>query len=177
MHSPRFSWIASLALLWFCLFALAGEAQQGKEELAPHRNIIGSDVAHLRDQAGRGDAMAEYQLGKLYMSGKGVSSNYLEAARYLREAADKGIAQAEVVLGYLYEQGKGVPRDYRIALGYYAAAERQGDLTAANNLAAMYEHGLGVWREIAGSQHVNLTHSDCCELRYHAAARQNIRGR
>ena len=111
----------------------------------------GSEVSYLRDQAGRGDAMAAYRLGRLYMTGTGVPSDYKEAAKYLHAADEQGLTKAKVVLGYLYENGKGVPRDYRRAFEYYAAAARQGDLTAANNLAAMYGHGRGVRRDVQQS--------------------------
>ena len=151
MHSRLFSLTAFLALLWLCLWPQGGDAQQSDERVAPYWKNIGVDVANLRDQADRGDATAEYQLGKLYMTGKGASSNYAEAARYLRAAAEHGMADAEVALGYLYEQGKGLPRDYRRAAGYYAAAARQGSFTAANNLATMYEHGQGVRRDVLSS--------------------------
>ncbi len=115
MYSRPFLLITCLPVLWLCFFAVAADAQESNGD--PVRNLenIGSEVSYLRNQAARGDAMANYQLGHLYMTGTGVSVNYAEAAKFLHAAAEQGLPEAEVVLGYLYEHGKGVPRDYRKA--------------------------------------------------------------
>src|ERR1051325_5201029 len=135
MYSRPFFSISCLSvMLWLSFFLIGANAQQDTGEPFPHLDKIGSEVSKLRDQAGRGNAMAQYQLGRLYLSGTGVSSNSAEAATYLRLAAEQGLVDAEVLLGYLYENGTGVPRDYRRAVDYYASAASRGDLTAANNL-------------------------------------------
>src|SRR5690242_18881159 len=104
--SPRLlSFTSCLLLLSFCLLVAAVDAQQSEIELANSQNLS-SEVSNLRNQASRGDAMAEYKLGRLYLTGTGVSVSYIEAARYLRLAAEQGLPAAEMVLGYLYEQGK-----------------------------------------------------------------------
>jgi TPR repeat protein len=84
------------------------------------------DISPLQEQARGGDARAEYLLGWSYMTGTGVSQNYVEAAKYYWQAAAQNSSDAEFSLGYLYEPGKGVPRDYQQAVVYYTAAARQG---------------------------------------------------
>jgi len=147
MYSRLFSLATCLFLLWLCPLALIVDAQQ-REKGSTNSESVAPDIANLRDQASRADAMAEYRLGRVYMKGTGVPVDYKEAAKYLYAADEQGLTEAKAVLGYLYENGKGVPRDYRRAFDYYAAAAKQGDVTAANNLAAMYEHGRGVRKDI-----------------------------
>src|SRR5262249_38714117 len=136
-----------LSLLSFSFLEVDAKAQEGNGEPVPDLNKISSEISNLRDQASRGDAIAEYRLGRLYMTGRGVTPDYKEAAKYLHLAAEQGLPEAETVMGYLYENGKGVPRDYRTAFDYYAVAAKRGDLTAANNLGVMYGHGYGVRRD------------------------------
>src|SRR5262249_11387766 len=136
MFSRLFSWMTCPLLLWLSFLAMKADAQQTDEKPA-YSESVASDVANLRNQAGRGDAMAEYRLGWLYMTGTEVSLNYMEAAKYLQAAAYQGLSDAEFLVAYLYEHALGVPRDYGKALGYYAAAARMGNLASANNLADM----------------------------------------
>src|SRR5215467_13271270 len=138
MNSEPFLSIACLSVFWLSFFAVDAKAQEANGGPVPDLDNMASEVSNLRDQAGRGDAMAEYRLGRLYMSGTGVTPDYKEAAKYLHAAAEQGLPEAETVMGYLYESGKGVPRDYRKAFDYYAAAAKKGNLTAANNLGVMY---------------------------------------
>jgi hypothetical protein len=55
-----------------------------------------------------GDADAQYELGRLYLTG--TPSDPHQAARWLRLAATKGHCRAEVALGDLLFQGQVVPR-------------------------------------------------------------------
>ncbi|MGA9978537.1 MAG: hypothetical protein WBQ08_07880, partial [Candidatus Sulfotelmatobacter sp.] len=79
---------------------------QTEERIAGEKKVQ-ADLSSLQQQAGHGDARAEYLLGRAYMTGTGVSQNYVEAARYYRQAAAQALPDAEFALGYLYEQGKG----------------------------------------------------------------------
>ena len=125
MHS-RISVNICLPLLWlYILGTVAACAQQGAEKPASYSNNIGSEVSHLRNQAAQGGAMANYQLGHLYMTGTGVSLNYTEAAKFLHAAAEQGLPEAELLLGHLYEHGEGVPRDYRKAFDHYSGRQRR----------------------------------------------------
>src|ERR1700686_3326174 len=65
-----------------------------------------------RVRAERGDAKSQLELGGMYYYGKGVSKNYVEAARWYRKSAEQGNPKAEYSLCGVYHEGKGVPRDY-----------------------------------------------------------------
>ena len=113
MNSEPFLSIACLSVFWLSFFAVDAKAQEGNGGPVPDLDNMASEVSKLRSQAGRGDAMANYQLGNSYMKGRGVSLDYSEAAKYLRAAAEQGLPEGEVALAYLYEHGEGVPRTWR----------------------------------------------------------------
>ena len=74
---------------------------------------ITADRTRARDMFGYaatyfGDADAQYELGRLYLSG--MPSDPHQAARWLQLAATKGQCRAEVALGDLLFQGQLVPR-------------------------------------------------------------------
>ena len=74
---------------------------------------IGADPARARDMFGYaatyfGDADAQYELGRLYLSGS--LGDPRQAARWFQLAATKGHCRAEVALGDMLFQGQAVPR-------------------------------------------------------------------
>jgi TPR repeat protein len=66
----------------------------------------------LRERAARGDAEAQFLLGRNYEAGRsGLKKDPAEAARWYRRSADQGDPWAQASLGLLYRFGKGVERD------------------------------------------------------------------
>ena len=138
--------VTLLFIVWFWSFegiAQDRPRQTLGEETRP------SQLDSLKQKAMGGDAKAEYSLGMSYLTGAGVSQDYLEAARWFRKAAAQGSADAEFGLGYLYEQGKGLRQDYRQAVTHYTAAAQHSHPTAENNLGSLYAHGQGVRKNLA----------------------------
>ena len=89
--------------------------------------------------AGKGDAVAQYNLGLMYDKGNGVPQDYAEAVKLYRLAAKQGHASAQYNLGNKYELGEGVPQDYVRALIWYNFASRSGHADAEkgrDNIAA-----------------------------------------
>jgi len=62
-----------------------------------------------------GDLKSQAQLGWMYSTGRGVSQNYYEAAKWYYRAADRGDPLAQFELGMMYNKGQGVRRDYVLA--------------------------------------------------------------
>ena len=62
--------------------------------------------------ATRGDAEAQYRLGRLCSEGQGVEKDDAEAATWFLRAAEKGHVEAQVALATSYVWGHGVARDY-----------------------------------------------------------------
>ena len=61
--------------------------------------------------ADQGFAAAQFNLGHMYASGKGVSKDVVEGARWLRLAGEQGNVDAQLELGLMYSLGNGVPKD------------------------------------------------------------------
>jgi TPR repeat protein len=80
----------------------------------------------LRDRANKGDAEAQFTLGKNYEAGRsGLKKDYAEAARWYLKSAEQGNAYAQASLGILYHSGKGVPRDnVQAEMWFLIAADR-----------------------------------------------------
>lgn len=107
-----------LAVSWLAL--IAGRA--GAESPSP---------AEVFSLAERGDAAAQYQLGRMYQGGHGVTRDYHKAVEWYRRSAEQGYAPAERSLGGMYRGGYGgLPEDDAEAKKWYGKAAAQGDVLA-----------------------------------------------
>jgi uncharacterized protein len=77
----------------------------------------------LLERARKGEADAQFELGKNYETGRiGLPKDFSEALHWYREAAAQGNPYAEASLGILFNFGKGVERDYFQAYVWYERA-------------------------------------------------------
>jgi TPR repeat protein len=104
----------------------------------------GAELAEVRAQAERNDAVAQKDLGIMYANGTGVPKDYHEAVKWLRLAADQGNAAAQKNLGLMYANGTGVARDSTEAVKWFRKAAAQGYPKALFRMGAAYETGAGV---------------------------------
>ena len=65
--------------------------------------------------AEQGNASAQFNLGRIYAKGTGVSQNHETAVKLFRFAAEQGLADAQNNLARMYYAGTGVPKDYVFA--------------------------------------------------------------
>lgn len=64
------------------------------------------------EAAERGDACAQFTLGRMYDAGAGVRKDAVKAVEWLTLAAEQGFADAQAHLGMIYARGReGVPTD------------------------------------------------------------------
>ena len=98
----------------------------------------------FRRLAEQGFAAAQFNLGLMYSSGKGVPQDHAEAAKWYRRASDQGNAGAQNMLGFLYGRGLGVRKNNAAAARLYRRAAEQGHARAQFNLGTMYRRGHGV---------------------------------
>ena len=98
----------------------------------------------IKAKAEEGDAEAQFQLGLLYDTGRGVRQNPAKAIRWYRAAADQGHAAAQNNLGLLYDYGRGISQDAAEAMRWYRSAADQGFAVAQYNLGFMYANGRGL---------------------------------
>jgi TPR repeat protein len=106
-------------------------------------------VASYRKAAEQGDAEAQFNLGKCYQIGNGVSQDYAEAVKWYRKAAEQENAKAQNNLGVCYVKGEGVSQDHAEAVKWYRKAAEQGYANAQYNLGLCYENGQGVSQDNA----------------------------
>ncbi|MFT4118082.1 tetratricopeptide repeat protein, partial [Bradyrhizobium sp.] len=119
-------------------------AKLGQVQVPPSEKLpdgIGGPV--LRAAALKGDATAAYEIGVRFAEGKGIATNYDEAAKWYDRAAQAGVVPATFRLGTLYEKGLGVKKDADIARRYYTQAAERGNAKAMHNLAVLDADGGG----------------------------------
>jgi localization factor PodJL len=97
----------------------------------------------LRTAALKGDATAAYEVAMRFAEGKGVATNYDEAAKWYDRAAQAGVVPAIFRLGTFYEKGLSVTKDVDIARRYYLQAAERGNAKAMHNLAVLDADGGG----------------------------------
>ena len=77
-------------------------------DVADHRLYT---VQLYLEKAMKGSADAQYQLGSLYLTGRGTLQDFQEAAKWFSSAAEQNHAPAQYQLGLLYHKGLGVDLD------------------------------------------------------------------
>jgi TPR repeat protein len=105
------------------------------------------EIDALRARAEAGDAVAQFDVGFSYGTGRGVPEDHAEAVRRYRLAADQGFAEALYNLGVMYANGLGVPEDDAEAVRWYRLAADQGHASGQNILGVMYVDGRGVTQD------------------------------
>ena len=100
------------------------------------------DWAAARDKfaalAETGDALAQHNLGTLYVFGKGVPQDYGRAVNWYRKAASQGFVDAQYALGLMYSDGYILlPEGDAAARRWFGKAAAQGHDEAAQKLASL----------------------------------------
>lgn len=109
-----------------------------KEGLAAYdRADYAAAQKELSPLAQKGDAQAQYKLGRMYSLGQGVSPDARTAAEWFLKSAEQGVAEAQGMLGYMYLVGEGAPQSNGKAYDWISKAAAQGDAMAQYNLAVM----------------------------------------
>jgi hypothetical protein len=90
--------------------------------------------------AEQGNYGAQYNVGVLYLGGKGVLQDYEKAAMWFRKAAEQNDVLAQFKLGLAYQLGNGVPQDYVLAHKWLNLAAAQGEKAAAQGVTDTAKH-------------------------------------
>ncbi len=94
-----------------------------------------------RKAAEQGHEPAQVNLGRMYVEGRGVPHDDVEAVRWYRMAAEQGNATAQSALAFMYANGNGVQKDEAEAVRWWRKAAKQGYAIAQNNLGVAYATG------------------------------------
>jgi TPR repeat protein len=102
---------------------------------------LSDSFEQIKAKAKAGDIDAQRHMAKMYGTGLGVETNFVEAVKWARKAAEQGYSGAQVNLGHCYEMGQGVPQDYVEAVRWYRKAAGHGLPEAQHNLAGCFANG------------------------------------
>jgi TPR repeat protein len=97
-----------------------------------------------RRAAERGDAEAQFQLGRMCLRGTNVPQDQAEGVKWLRAAAENKDEEAQAFLAVMYYQGIAVRKDLNEASKWARLAAEHGDAENQYNLGLLYERGEGV---------------------------------
>jgi TPR repeat protein len=138
--------VLAISTLLCCNAAVAG-LQEGYEALA--RKDYATAIKEYRPLAERGNAEAQYRIGRMYEFGQGYPQDKAQGIAWVRKAAAQNHADAQQELGFIYATGDGVKRDDVQAVAWFRKAATQGDATAQYNLGLLYAKGQGVEKDYA----------------------------
>mmetsp|Transcript_20229 Transcript_20229/g.47572 ORF Transcript_20229/g.47572 Transcript_20229/m.47572 type:complete len:143 (+) Transcript_20229:3-431(+) len=97
----------------------------------------------------------------MYRQGRGVRTDFSEAAKWYQRSAEAGFPKAQYTLGMLFLDGTGLQQDLRQAEMWLKFAARQGHAEAKNNVATIHaqrgevEEASQIWEELAQSGEPN----------------------
>ena len=74
--------------------------------------------------------MAQFNLGVMYNTGRGVAQDDKQAVAWYRKAAEQGDAMAQFNLGVMYNTGSGVAQDYKQSYAWFSSAAANGHSNA-----------------------------------------------
>jgi uncharacterized protein len=122
--------------------AIAGPFEDGVT--AYGRGDYAMTLQLWRPQAEQGHAVAQYNLGLMYINGTGVTPDDAEAVKWYRLAAEGGYVRAQHGLGGMYIVGLGgLPKDEAEAVNWFQLAADQDYAEAQFDLGLMYAQGRG----------------------------------
>jgi len=136
-----------VAWVWLCSTAAVAGLKEGYEALSKKDYVTAAN--EYRPLAERGDAEAQYRIGRMYEFGNGYPQDKAQGIAWIRKAAAQGHADAEQELGVIYATGDGVKQDNVQAVAWFRKAAEQGEATAQYNLGLLYAKGQGVARDYA----------------------------
>lgn len=120
--------LAALFLLMLAVPAWGQDLDKGKR--AYNRGDFAAALRQFEPLADQGNSVAQFHLGGMYGTGRGVYQSYVEAANWFRKAANQGNAPAQTLLGLLYSHGMGVPANDVEAVKWLNLAAANGHTDA-----------------------------------------------
>lgn len=106
---------------------------------------LATGVAWAKTAAGRGDAGAQYLLGKVLFDGNAAQIQNRQQARFwFEQAASQQHAQAAYFLGLIYKNGYGVAINAVSAANWFDCSAALGNADAMFMLGTAYMDGTGV---------------------------------
>lgn len=109
-------------------------------------------VERFRERALNGNAIAQNNLGALYLKGHGVAQSYEQARHWFEMAAEAELPGAMFNLAMVYLRGYGVEIDINKSNALLQQSAQHGDRDAQFFLGLHYSNGTGVNRDIEAAK-------------------------
>lgn len=137
-------------LIGLLLYSVPQIAEAGLESglSAFEHGDYGTAYRELRPLAEDGDPKAQYYIGLMSYSGRGVAPDSAEAIRWMKPAAEKGIAEAQYLYALLLEGGPPGSGGKTEAIKWFTLASDQGNVDAQMKLVDRYLRGEGVRQDL-----------------------------
>jgi TPR repeat protein len=124
-------------------------AQFDKGTAAMSAGQYDAAYASWKPLAEQGNCQAQFNLGTLYLKGRGVAQDLPTAIQWFQQAAQQGNAHAQYNLAESYRVGTGIAKDPKLAASWNTKAAEQGVAMAQSIEALRYANGDGVERDRA----------------------------
>ena len=144
---PRKGFVASMALTAVVFGSAGSYADYEQGVNAAFDGDYATAYREFSIAAEEGLALAQYNLGILYFTGRGVERDADEAYRWTSAAAEQGHVAAQFNLATLLMTGEGVTKDASSAVSWYSRAAKAGHPEAASELATLFFDGREVERD------------------------------
>ena len=109
---------------------------------------VEKDFNWYLNEAEKGDAAAQDEVGEYYYEGKnGVEKNFEKAFEWYMKAALQGYAKAQNHVGWSYDKGEGVKANKKEAFKWFLKAAEQGYAKAQSNVGNCYCNGWGIKKD------------------------------
>lgn len=100
-------------------------------------------VAIYKQLARKHNPRAMYELGKMYLHGDGVETDYNAALQLFNGAAHADVSPAYNQLAYMHQKGLGVPINMKRAYNYYQQSAEKGNPQGYYGMGYLLYKGLG----------------------------------
>lgn len=116
----------------------------------------GSELDALKERAARGDAEAQFQLGRAYFRGEGMPKDEKKAFEWTEKSAQQENADAMTNLGFFYTQGIGVEKSEAKAVEWFRRGAEEGSATCKLNLGLLLRQGKTI--QLSSDESLRLMH-------------------
>ena len=99
----KIGFIICLSLFSFSVFSQSDNYQKGLDYAK--KGDYTNALKYYSKAANKGDDKAQFELGLMYQTGKGVTKNTPEAIKWWQQAANQGNVFAQYSLGVMYDLG------------------------------------------------------------------------
>jgi TPR repeat protein len=106
--------------LFLAQFSFAGDLY--KAAVCFEKGDYNCSFREFKSLAEQGNADAQFALGRMYDTGKGVKQDYFKAFEWYSKAVEQGDADAQYNLALMYDAGYGVKQDKQKAKKLFGQA-------------------------------------------------------